>query len=333
MLQGISVRFVDPMKKTCASTCLSAAISVFVASGPVVSAQILYSDNFDTNTAGAYTVNQDVDSRITFLYDYAVADGIPAAPNSVGGTTLGVKFEANIVDPGAAQALNISPIGQSFTDDYTLRFDMWINANGPFPAGGTGSTQFITAGVGTVGASVQKSSGTADGAWFAVDGEGNSSIDFRAYRGIALEGPNSTAYTAGISGTIGSRSADNPYYHGAFPGGQQAPASQQTAFPQQTGSLKPGTVGFLWHDFAITKTGNDVSWTIDGLPIATLTNATLPGGNIFVGFWDVFASVSDNPALSFGLVDNVRVIAVPETSTGALGAMAAVVGFARRRRK
>ena len=320
------------MKKLRAIFGLSLALSLLVASGPAASAQIVFSDNFDTNTGAAYILNQDPDARITFRYDYA-ADGIPSAPNSVGGTTFGVKFEANLVDPALAQALNISPIGQSFTGDYTLRFDMWINANGPFPGGGTGSTEFITAGVGTAGTSVQKSSGASDGAWFAVDGEGQSGIDYRAYRGIVLEGPNSAAYAAPISGAIGSRSADNPYYHTTFPGGQEAPLSQQIAHPQQTGALKAGTVGFLWRDVAITKTGNQVSWTIDGLPIATLTNAPLPGNNIFVGYWDVFASVSDNPALSFGVVDNLRVIAIPEPGSASLTALAGVLGLARRRRR
>ena len=44
---------------------------------------------------------------------------IPPAPNSVGGTTKGVKFEANYTGAGVA-ALNISPIGQSFGGNYRL---------------------------------------------------------------------------------------------------------------------------------------------------------------------------------------------------------------------
>jgi hypothetical protein len=250
----------------------------------------------------------------------------------VGGTTLGVKFEANIVEPGAAQALNISPIGGFFSGDFVLRFDMWINVNGPFPGGGTGSTEFITAGVGTAGFSVQKSSGTADGTWFAVDGEGGSGIDFRAYRSTALEGPTSAVYAASISGAIGSRSADNPYYHTTFPGGQQAPALQQINHPAQQGALKPGTTGFGWRNFAIEKVGNDVTWTLDGLIIAIMTNATLSGDNVFVGYWDVFASVSDNPATSFGLIDNVRVETIPEPATGGLVLAASLALLARRRR-
>src|SRR5688572_21080125 len=122
-----------------------ALFSVFVSAA---SAQTLFSDNFDS-AGGLYTINQDPDAEVLFTYDYS-AVGIPSAPNSTGGTTLGVRFRANHGDLTlGAQAINISPTGQTFSGDYSLRFDLWINPNGPFPAGGGGSTQFGTAGVGT----------------------------------------------------------------------------------------------------------------------------------------------------------------------------------------
>jgi hypothetical protein len=309
---------------------LAATLFAVLVSQIPSSAAIVFSDNFDLPTGGDYTLNADPDSRITFAYDYA-RDGIPSAPNSVGGTTLAVKFEANLVLPTGAQALNISPIGRSFTGDFVLRFDMWINANGPFPSGGTGSTEFITAGVGTAGFSIQKSSGTADGTWFAVDGEGQSSIDYRAFRGTALEGSASPVYAAPNLG-IEPRNADNTYYHTAFPGGQTAPQLQQMNYPAQTGALKAGTVGFAWRDVAIMKLGTDVTWSIDGLTIATVPNFTAGGDNIFVGYWDVFASVSDNPDTSFGLIDNLRVETVPEPAAAAAVLAGALSLFLRRSR-
>ena len=293
---------------------------------------ILYSDNFDTNTSANYTVNQDPDATVEWAWDYSTM-GIPSAPNSQGGTTLGVKFTANNGDTTTgAQAINISPTGQSFTGDYVLRFDSWLNANGPFPGGGAGSTEFLTAGVGTQGDDVQKSSGSSSGAWFAADNEGQSSIDYRAYLNASLEGPSSTVYAASDSGDINRRNANNPYYHGTFPGGQMAPAFQQANFPQQTGALKAGTLGFEWREVEIRNVGGNVTWTIDGLPIATFTNPTLTGSNVFVGHWDVFASITDNPALSFGVVDNLVVELIPEPASLSLlvlGCSALVLG--RRR--
>ena len=50
-----------------------------------------------------------------------------------------------------------------------------------------------------------------------------------------------------------------------------------------------------------------IEWSIDGVKLATVTNATLTASNVFVGYWDPFTSLSDNDALSFGVVDSVRV--------------------------
>jgi hypothetical protein len=316
---------------------VGAVLSLFAPSS-ASALPILYSDNFDVNTSANYTVNQDPDASVTFAYDYS-AMGIPSAPNSTGGTTLGVHFQANDGDAtGTAAAINISPTGQSFTGDYVLRFDSWLNSNGPFPAGGTGSTEFWTAGVGTDGDDVQKSAGTASGAWFAADNEGQSGIDFRAYLNTTLEGPSSTIYaasdfTAPDSTVINRRSANNPYYHTAFPGGQMAPALQQTNFPQQTGALKPGTLGFVWREVEIKKLAGNVSLSIDGLPIATFTNPTLTGNNIFVGHWDVFASIADNAALSFGVIDNLVVEVIPEPATISMLILGlSAIAFSRPRR-
>lgn len=316
--------------------CWLAACAAACCAAPASAAPILYSDDFDANSSANYTVNADPDTTVAFAYDYS-ADGIPSAPGSPGGSTRGVKFTANNGDAtAAAAAVNISPTGQSFTGDYVLRFHSWLNTNGPFPAGGAGSTEFFTAGVGTDGDDVQKSSGSASGAWFAGDSEGNSGIDYRAYLNTSLEGPSSSVYAApDVVGppAINRRSANNPYYHTTFPGGQMAPASQQAADPVgQAGALKPGTLGFAWREVEISNVGGDVSWTIDGLPIAAFDNPTLTGTNVFVGHWDVFSSISGAPRFSFGIVDNLVVERIPEP--GALGLAAlGMIGVAAMRRR
>ncbi|MGC3960406.1 MAG: GH25 family lysozyme [Verrucomicrobiota bacterium] len=261
----------------------------------------VFVDNFDINSSASWTVNKSsADSRVTFAYDYSPY-GIPSAPNSTNSTTKGVKFEANMT-AGVTAALSISPNGQSFGGNYRLHFDMWINANGPFPAGGTGSTQHETAGLGTAGNRVQWNSGTSDGVWFAIDGEGqatDTSPDIRAYIGTTLQNTNTGIYVGGTDTQI--RRNSHPYYSNVFPGGQAIPAVQA-----QTGALASGTVGFAWRDVVINKTGNVIDWFIDGLKIASVTN-TLTASNIFVGYWDSFTSISGNTNLSFGLVDNLRV--------------------------
>ena len=219
--------------------------------------QAVWLDNFDANTAANWVMNRSsTDCRVTFNYNYATY-GIPSAPNSTNGTTRGVKFEANVSLTNAA-AINISPTGQSFGGDYRLHFDLWLNANGPFPAGGNGSTQHGTAGVGTAGNKVQwtGTGTTADGFWFAADNEGQASDtsttamnDFGAFTSTTYHSAASGVYAAGTASD--ARGNLNSYYASTFPGGQTAPAAQA-----QSGALAVGTIGFAWRDVIISKTGS-----------------------------------------------------------------------------
>ena len=272
----------------------------------------VFLDTFDTNTATQWLLSKSsTDTRATFSYDYSGL-GIPSAPRSTGGTTRGLRLEANMT-AGAVAAISLSPVNRSFAGDYRLRFDLWMNANGPFPAGGTGSSQHSTAGLGTAGNRVEWTGAgtTADGYWFAVDGEGQADDtsatigDFCAFAGTSIKSSTSGVYAAGTNTT--AKGNIDPYYVDAFPGAIQAPALQRTNYTQQTGALAAGTIGFAWHEVIVARRGNTVDWAIDGIRLATITNASFTASNVFVGYWDSYASLSDNTNLSFGLVDNVRV--------------------------
>ena len=172
--------------------------------------------------------------------------------------------------------------------------------------------------------------GAGDGLWFAATGEGGSGSDYRAY----FRGVNQT--TAGIY-AAGSQNNSATYYTTAFPGGVSAPAGQTALFPAQTGTTGAGTLGWAWHDVAITKSGNTVTWDVDGIRLATVdltTAGAFGGNNILFAQSDINTgqtSVGEEPVL-FGLIDNVRVTAVPEPSTYALLGLGALA-FARRRKK
>lgn len=207
---------------------------------------------------------------------------------------------------------------------------MWWNFNGPLPGGGSGSTQISGAGIGTAGTTPQWPGGTQDSVWFAGTGDGGSSADYRAYSMAAPTSyPNGSPVYAAPT-----RNNSDPYYAGF--GGLSVPAAQLALYSQQTGTSSVGSLAFAWHDVSIRKVGDNITWSIDGLLIATVDASTvsLGGGNILLMQSDINASSSSDPNavnLLFGLFDNVRVTAVPEPSCLALIGLGWLVLLARRR--
>ncbi len=312
-------------------------LAVLATVGFHTQAQLLFSDNFDSNTSGSWTVNTSASGThpATFAFDYSTV-GIPSAPRSSGGSTSGLKLQANL--PGGTATfggISVSPTGQSFTGNYVLSFDMWMNFNGPFPGGGSGSTQAGGAGVRTAGSSVQMA-GAADSIHFSATGDGGASVDYRAYS------PNTTSGYVEASGVFaagtgaGVRNGSNAYY--ASLGGETAPQDQIDLYSQQTGTTSVGSFGMAWHQVDIKYENSIATFSIDGLLIATVdatTAGTLGGNNILLNYYDTNSSQSSDPnaaALLFGLFDNVTVTAVPEPEEYAAAAAAALVGFAVWRR-
>ncbi|MBM4111563.1 MAG: hypothetical protein FJ254_09460 [Phycisphaerae bacterium] len=304
---------------------LGAAIALVSWTGPAIAQP--YFENFEVDPTANWTVNNGPsDAAANFFFDYSSV-GIPTAPSGVG--TRGMKLQANLTN-GIFSGMSVSPNGRFFSGDYTVRFDWWANFNGPFPVGGSGSTNLSTFGIGTSGTLVQWPGGTQDSVWFAATGDGNSSSDWRAYSTAApISYPDgSPVYMAA------TRNSSDPYYAGF--GNNTAPAAQLALFPQQTGTTLVGSAGMEWHDVVIDKIGTTATWSVDGLPIASvdLTTVTLSGGNIFFGHSDVNAASSSDPndfALLFTLIDNIRVTAVPAPGSITLLCVGGLLAARRRR--
>lgn len=278
----------------------------------------LFEDPFETNSLPRWVVNaaDPSDGTVDFAWDYGANAGIPPAPGSA--TTLGMRFQCGNTFL-TRNGISVSPFEGNFTGDYRVKFNMWINYNGPLPDGGAGSTQHFDTGVGTTGNhTVWLDAAESDGVWFSTtcDGAGfDARGDYNAYIATTLQDDDSGVYAAGVgTPNSGVRDGANPYY--AYWGGVTAPSFQTNLYhgpapaPSQLGTANIGNAGMAWHSVVVTKVSNTVNWSIDGISIATVTND--PGAmstNVFVGYQDVFAtgSLSDNPSMSFGLVDNFRV--------------------------
>lgn len=252
----------------------------------------LLEDDFDGGTSAAnwsvYPSSSDYTAE--FAYDYSVR-GIPAAPHS-NGTTVGMRFTVNKNDAVAATAaLSAYPLGQVFSGDYALRFDMWINYNGG-AGGGIGSTEFMMAGLNASGTRViWPSNAASDGYTFAVDGEGGASNDYRAYNGP-------TEYTTS-SGFYVAKSQDHTdtLYKALFP-----------TPPYET----IGVPGKQWVEVDIRQVGNRLEWRINGVKLAAITNPTVTTGNVMLGYMDPYSSIASPAADNFIIYDNVRVVQLPE---------------------
>lgn len=285
----------------------------------------LYTQDFDVDSTASWTLNNGPsDAAADFYFDYSTV-GIPAAPSGAG--TRGMKLQANLAN-GIFGGMSVSPTGQNFTGDYVVTFDWWANFNGPFPGGGSGSTNLSTYGVGTAGTSAQWPGGVQDSVWFGATGDGGSSVDWRAYSTAAP-----TGYTV-ASGVYPFASQNNTDVYFAGFGGNAAPAAQLALYPQQTGTTNVGSSGMEWHQVELAKIGSTLTWKIGGLLMATidLNTVTLGGGNILFGHSDINATSStdvNDVNLLFTLIDNINV--VPEPASLVLLALGGLL-LARRGR-
>lgn len=257
-----------------------------------------YSDDFDSDTSAAWTVNTSgVDTAYQFAYDYS-ADGVPPSPNG-GGTTMGLKVEVNIINPSGAEFVIATPNGVNPSGSYRVEVDYWMN----YPIGSTTGTEFLGAGVGYDGVTAN-----LDGNFLYYTSDGGSTRDYSMFKegaeqriGIPLQGDQYT---------ITSQDNLNPAIAAAFPG-QMAPVSQG-----QAGTSPNGAQSFAWRTLAITVDADfeTINFQIDGFDIGTLVcggeygPVCDVGGAIQLFYADRFATISTNAALQFGIFDNFRVV-------------------------
>ena len=330
-----------------AGAALVVGVAVLVITAlPNTSRGATFTDDFNgAGSAANYTVvTTDATSSFpTYAYDYSVM-GIPSSPNSTGGSTRGLRLDANFSAPNAAEGITLHTLA-SYSGDYVVRFDAWLNVNGPFPDGGSGSTNYLTAGVGGNGTTNNFVANTGVGGWTAVNGENGSGIDYRFYKAATLQGVATNQYAAGTHATarngldayyssLGSVDVSNMPVQGANNGG---PA-------QQNGTSFAGAFGMEWHEVELivdadggTGGAASMKWFVDGLLIGTLdagANGAFPAsGSVTLGYSDPTSNGSDLPTHSFALIDNLEIDLIPEPAAVITLLVPAGMAIAGRRRR
>jgi hypothetical protein len=338
-----------PAFRRAACAVVSAAALVTTAAVPQLSrAAVVFSDNFNTGASSAnyVPVTSDATSSFpTYAYDYS-AMGIPSAPNSGGGgSTIGLRLDANFSAPNAAEAITLHTVN-SFSGDYVVKFDAWLNVNGPFPDGGSGSTNYLGAGVGGNGTTNNFVANTGSGGWTAVNGENGSGIDYRLYKDAALQGVATNQYAAGTA--TNARNGLNGYYDslgGIDVSNLPVQGANNGGPAQQNGTSFLGSFGMDWHEVQLivdadggTGGAASMQWYIDGLRIGTLdagaNGAFTASGRVTLSYSDPTTNASDLPTHSFALIDNLTVNdAIPEPTSMGLILPAAFAFLSRRRRR
>lgn len=257
--------------------------------------RILFADNLNGDSSANWKTNFAANNGVddyTVDWGYALStDGVPNAPN---GSATALKLTVNKGEPTAngAAGLNLYPLGQSFSNNFALRFNMFMLIS----SGAT--TEYSVFGINHSGNginwNIQNGAGTttatnSDGYWCAAsaDGSGSSPGDYCFLRG---NGPTSLpVQVATASGTLLLDTFKAPPF--AFAGG--------------LGHLSASTTP-TWVDVEVRKVNNTITWRINNKVITSVGNATnYSSGTVMIGCMDPYLSIGSGGAVYYS---NLRVV-------------------------
>lgn len=261
------------------------------------SGSVLWSDKFDSgSSSNNYSLTWEAanglpDYLADFAFDYGAA-GIPFAPGSTNG--IGLKMTANKNDDVAsAAAVNVYPIGQSFSNNFALRFDLYLNydpagTNGEMALFGLGQ-QDTTTNCNWNNASPLSASG--QGVWVALEINDQDSPSVQMW---ALT--NNASTPAEVIWNIQTNLAvifNSPPF--GVPGAMGNPYNSTNK---------------TWVAVELSQVAGVITLKLDGAVALTYTNNNMfyTNGDVFLGYNDQYPSIGS--AQGYAIFDNVRVVQV-----------------------
>jgi len=253
-----------------------------------------------------------LDFSAIFGFDYSTVTfptNIIPAPHSTGGTTKGLYLTVNKDGNGQVAAVNLYPSGQTFSGNFALKFDLWMN----WANLGT-STEHMLFGINHSGNMTNRIGLTgSDGLFFALNADGNVSSTATTMRDYAVYHGGGSSSAPFFMTTSTATFGPTPLLGSQF---DNLNTGFANLFPAKTidgWSTSPtGSPGLGWVNVEVRQINDRITYLLNDTVVAQYTNTFgYTSGDILIGYSDNFPSIGD--ANSFAIVDNLRVEGIAVT--------------------
>jgi hexosaminidase len=286
--------------------------------GQTLLGQPLFSDNFDSyaspvtvtniGTTNGYNIKFNassgpVDFKAIFGFDYSVITyptNIPSAPHS-SGTSKGLFLTVNKDSIGAVAAVNLYPTNQSFSNNFALQFDLWLNY------AGASTTEHVLFGINHSGQFTNMSTiEGSDGLMFAMSADGGSSPGSATFRDFSLHQGGGPPLAPALLTTANTTFGPAPLLGANF---DNLDNGFKLLFPIKTVtgfSTLAGAPAFRWITVQVLQKDGLITWMLNSNIVAQYTNTTAySSGELMLGYCDTFASIGASN--DFAIIDNLIV--------------------------
>jgi hypothetical protein len=272
-------------------------------------APVLFAENFDTDPSANWQIrfganNNIYDATVDWQYNYSGL-GIGPAPNTQDGSTIGLYATVNKTNgiPGTSTGngsagINFYPIGQTFSGDYALRFDMYLSF------GTSSTTEHALLGLNhsgnytnraTQSTDIGNSTAGGDGFWVSIVSDASN---LRDYSGHTYATPTSlpTVVVNRAASALTGQITSPPYALAGSPGSSGTNSS--------------------WAEVELSQVDNVITLKVNNIQIWQHQNTSAyTSGNIMLGYNDQFDSIPPAGSIlsHFVVFDNVRVVNLSTT--------------------